>query len=234
MSNKAPIILAVDTPDIELAQKWIETTSDFIAGYKLGLEFFLAFGSEGVRKLQRSSDAFLFLDLKLHDIPNTVSHAISQVKSLTPRFLTVHASGGRAMIAAAVEQAPDIEITAVTVLTSLTPEALSEVGFKKDPLESAVTLALLAQHAGARAIVCSPLETHAIRAAVGPEISIITPGIRRAHQAGADDQNRTMGPKQAVQAGATYLVIGRPITGAWSQGAKAMRDAADEIAQEVS
>ena len=231
----APIAVALDGPDLVTIVGWASAVGPHVSTLKVGLETYLRDGGAAVHAVRQAApDCALFLDLKLHDIPNTVSHAISQVKSLTPRFLTVHASGGRAMIAAAVEQAPDIEITAVTVLTSLTPEALSEVGFKKDPLESAVTLALLAQHAGARAIVCSPLETHAIRAAVGPEISIITPGIRRAHQAGADDQNRTMGPKQAVQAGATYLVIGRPITGAWSQGAKAMRDAADEIAQEVS
>ena len=124
MISRAPIILAIDTSDIELARSWIEASNGYVSGYKLGLEFFSTFGQEGVRKLQDATDAAFFLDLKFHDIPNTVASATKQIADLRPRFLTVHASGGRAMIAAAVAAAPSVEITAVTILTSLGNEDL--------------------------------------------------------------------------------------------------------------
>lgn len=234
MGNKPPIILAVDTPDLDIARQWIESTSDFISAYKLGLEFFTTFGPEGVKRLRDASDADLFLDLKLHDIPNTVARAARQVAHLAPRFLTVHASGGRGMISAAVEEAPEVDITAVTILTSLSALDLREVGFTHSPLDSAVKLALLAQGAGARAIVCSPHEISAIRESVGPDLTIITPGVRPIGEAGGDDQARTMSPHDAILAGATYLVIGRPITRHWVDGVEAMQRGAAEIAEEVS
>lgn len=234
MSNKPPIILAVDTPDLDIARQWIESTSDFICAYKLGLEFFTTFGAEGVRRLRDVSDADLFLDLKLHDIPNTVAGATRQIVQFAPRFLTVHASGGRAMISAAVEHAPHIDITAVTILTSLSALDLQEIGFAHNPLDSAVNLALLAQGAGARAIVCSPHEISAIRESVGPDLTIITPGVRPMGEVRGDDQARTMSPRDAILAGATYLVIGRPITRHWVDGVQAMRDRAAAIAEEVS
>lgn len=234
MASLPPIFLAVDTPDIDIAKSWIEATNGYVSGYKLGLEFFAAFGSAGVRKLKEVTDADLFLDLKLHDIPNTVAGAAKQVAELAPKFLTVHASGGRAMIAAAVEQAPNVEITAVTILTSLSKIDLQEIGFVSEPLESAVKLAILAKSAGARAIVCSPLEIAAIRNAVGPEMTIIAPGVRPIAARVKDDQARTMDPKSAMSAGATYLVIGRPITNLWIEGFTAMRDGAASIASELS
>ena len=237
MSAKPPIILAVDTPDLNIARQWIESTSDFICAYKLGLEFFTTFGAEGVKQLRDVSDADLFLDLKLHDIPNTVAGAARAVAQLAPRFLTVHASGGRAMISAAVEQAPKVEITAVTILTSLSRVDMQEIGFAHSPLDSAVKLALLAQGAGARAIVCSPHEISAIRDSVGPDLTIITPGVRPIGEGGSDDQARTMSPRDAISAGATYLVVGRPITRHWvagKTGVQAMRDRAAAIAEEVS
>jgi len=196
----SPIILAVDTNDLDLAKRWVSETSDFVGHFKLGLEFFLRFGSQGVKEIQSQTDKRIFLDLKLHDIPNTVSGAIKQVSDLKPRFLTIHASGGREMIQAAALAGPDIEITAVT--------------FTGSTLERATELAKLSVSAGARAIVCSPLEITAIRSAIPPEISIITPGIRPMDQSKSDDQKRTMDPKGALQAGANYLVIGRPITAA--------------------
>lgn len=233
MGARAPIFLAIDTADLDVAKAWVQATQDYVMGYKLGLEFFAALGSDGVKSIREITDAELFLDLKLHDIPNTVAGATRQILDLKPRFLTVHASGGRAMIAAAVNQAPEIDIAAVTVLTSLGSQDLSEIGFDSDPLDLAVTLAKLAKAAGARAIVCSPLEISAVRRAVGPDLSIITPGVRPLSDK-VDDQQRTMDPKSAVAAGATYLVIGRPITGAWAQGFDALRDRAASIASQLN
>ena len=233
MISRAPIILAIDTPDLDTAKSWIEASNGYVSGYKLGLEFFATFGQDGVRRLQDATDAALFLDLKFHDIPNTVASATKQIATLNPRFLTVHASGGRAMIAAAVDAAPNVEITAVTILTSLSNEDLKEVGFKEDSVASAVTLAKLAQSAGARAIVCSPQEISAIRSAVGPHMTIITPGVRLASET-PNDQQRTMDPKSAIEAGATHLVIGRPITQYWSQGFQAMRERTAAIANELN
>lgn len=230
----APIILAVDTRDFDIAQRWIEATRESVAVYKLGLEFFLTFGSEGVEKIKRDFGVDIFLDLKLHDIPNTVSMAAKAVSHINPRFLTVHASGGHAMISAAVEAVPHIDITAVTILTSLSEDDLFQIGFANSALESAVALAELAVRSGAKAIVSSPLEIEAIRNAVGPEPTIITPGVRPAGSAKSDDQVRTMTPRQAISSGASFVVIGRPITGAWSQGAQAMSDAAKAIAAEIA
>jgi len=233
MSDKAPIFLAIDTADLDVAKAWIEATQDYIAGFKLGLEFFAALGNEGVRQIKNITDADLFLDLKLHDIPNTVARATRQIVDLKPRFLTVHASGGKAMISAAVNEAPEIEIAAVTVLTSLGSQDLIEIGFEAAPLDAAVNLAKLAKSAGASAIICSPLEICAVRQALGPEITIITPGVRPISDKGGDDQQRTMDPKSAMGAGANYLVIGRPITGAWEEGFEAMRDRAALIASQL-
>lgn len=233
MSAKAPVFLAIDTPDLDVAKAWVAATQDSVLGFKLGLEFFAAFGSEGVKAIKEITDADIFLDLKLHDIPNTVAGATRQILDLAPRFLTVHASGGRSMIKAAAEAAPEIEIAAVTVLTSLGSADLAEIGFDSDALELAVTLAKLAKSAGARAIVCSPLEIAAIRQAVGPDLSIITPGVRPTSGGTSDDQQRTMDPKSAIAAGATYLVIGRPITSAWAEGFDALRDRAALIASQL-
>jgi orotidine-5'-phosphate decarboxylase len=232
MTTLPPVILAIDTPEIAIAQQWLSATDGLITGYKLGLEFFSRHGAAGVSEVRKSSEADLFLDLKLHDIPNTVGSAVEQLTHLNPRFLTVHASGGAGMIQAAVAKAPHVEITAVTILTSLSESDVAQLGFAKPPLESAVTLASVAAQAGAKAIVCSPLEISAIRAAVGPNVHIITPGVRPKSSA-KDDQARTMDPASAIEAGADFLVIGRPITKAWSDGATAMRDAALAIAEEI-
>ncbi len=234
MLFKKRIILAVDTPDFDVARSWVEATQDSIAAYKIGLEFFATFGYEGVARLREISDAELFLDLKLHDIPNTVAGAAQQVRKLSPKFLTVHACGGRAMIRAAVENAPLVDITAVTILTSLNTTDLQEIGFAQPPLDAAVKLAVLAQESGARAIVCSPLEIQGIRRAVGPDISIITPGVRPADEAGGDDQARVMTPELAVAAGADFLVIGRPITRFWVHGAHAIAERARALAASVN
>jgi len=230
---KAPIVLAVDTPDLEIAKRWIAATENSVSVFKLGLEFFLTFGQEGVRAIKSETDAEIFLDLKLHDIPHTVEGAATAVANLAPRFLTVHASGGAAMVAAAVKASPATDITAVTILTSLSEDDLFQVGYANPALESAVALASLSVAAGARAIVCSPLEIAAIRSSVGPTPFIITPGVRPAGEAGGDDQKRTMTPRAAIESGANYVVIGRPITQAWRDGAQAMTDKARAIADEI-
>jgi orotidine-5'-phosphate decarboxylase len=230
---KAPIVLAVDTSDLEIAKRWVEATQESVSVYKLGLEFFLNFGQAGVKAIQDVTDADIFLDLKLHDIPHTVAGAATAIQTLAPRFLTVHSSGGRDMVRAAVDAVPGTSITAVTILTSLSEEDLFEIGYGNNALESAVALATLSVKAGAKAIVCSPLEISSIRAVVAPEIEIITPGVRPATDAPADDQKRVMTPRDAIAAGASLLVIGRPITSAWKDGATAMTARARSIADEI-
>ena len=231
--SKAPIVLALDTPDLSTAIAWVKATQESISVFKLGLEFFLTFGSDGVKAIKDVTDSDIFLDLKLHDIPHTVSGAAKAVSHISPRFLTVHASGGEAMIKAAVEASPGTHITGVTILTSLSEEDVTLVGFKNNALNSAVSLAQLAVTAGAGAIVCSPLEISAIRAAVGSAPIIITPGVRPADSSSTDDQVRTLTPRAAMDSGANLVVIGRPITQRWSVGASAMRDRAAEIAGEL-
>lgn len=230
---KAPIVLAVDTKDLAAAQQWVSATSDSVSVIKLGLEFFLHFGAAGVRAVMAETDAQLFLDLKLHDIPNTVAGAATAISSLYPEFLTVHAAGGAKMIDAAVHALPDVKITAVTILTSLSEEEVSAIGFKEDALGSAVKLANLAVSAGARAVVSSPLEVKAIREKIGAGPIVITPGVRPISEAGGDDQMRTMSARNAIAAGANLVVIGRPITKAWADGARALRDKARAIADEI-
>jgi len=231
--SKAPIVLAVDTPKLETAIAWVKATQDHISVYKLGLEFFLTFGSEGVKAIQAETDSDIFLDLKLHDIPHTVSGAAQAVAHLAPRFLTVHASGGRAMVKAAVDVLPNTKVTGVTILTSLSDADVAEIGFRSAALESAVDLAKVAVNAGAAAIVCSPLEICAVRQQIGTAPIIITPGVRPLGMVGTDDQQRTMTPKDAIAAGANLVVIGRPITQSWTQGAQAMKERAQEIGADL-
>jgi orotidine-5'-phosphate decarboxylase len=133
--HKAPIILAVDTPDLATAIQWVKATQDHVSVYKLGLEFYLTFGSDGVKAIKDVTDSDIFLDLKLHDIPHTVSGAAKAVSHLSPRYLTVHASGGSAMIKAAVEASPKTHVTGVTILTSLSEDDVSQIGFKASALD---------------------------------------------------------------------------------------------------
>ena len=208
---KSQIILALDTKDLDTAKSWIQATNSSIKTYKFGLEFYLKFGAAGLKELANAGDFEIFLDLKLHDIPNTVSAAVSSVADLKPKFLTIHASGGASMINAASAAGPSISITAVTILTSLSDSDILEIGFANSAKDSAVTLAKLAVANGARSIVCSPFEASEIRKVVGEGIEIITPGVR---PVGGDlgDQKRVMTPKEAISAGANFIVIGRPIT----------------------
>lgn len=217
MPNKSPIILAVDTTNLDVAKKWITATRDSISIYKIGLEFFLKFGAAGIIELRKEFKFELFLDLKLHDIPNTVAGAARSLQPLEPYFLTVHAAGGSKMVAAAATALPDSRIAGVTILTSLDESDVKAIGYKDAALESAVNLAKIAVLGGAKAVVCSPLEVSAIRNAIPKEILLITPGVRPIGS-GIGDQSRVMTPKLAVQSGADYLVIGRPITEADDPG----------------
>ena len=231
--SDSPIILALDTSDFDTARAWIDATRKSIDVYKLGLEFFLTFGCEGIESIARESGASIFLDLKLHDIPNTVKKSAAVVDHLHPRFLTVHASGGAAMVSAAVAAVTSTSITAVTVLTSLADADLSVLGYAKPALETAVSMARVATAAGATSIVCSPLEIEAIRAVIPQSVEIITPGVRPADEAGGDDQMRTMTPAQAMKSGANFLVIGRPITSRWSEGKPAMAARAAQLVASI-
>ena len=227
------IILAVDNPDLEIASTWIEGLQGEVDIFKLGLEFFMKNGAAGVRELQKRHKFDLFLDLKLHDIPNTVAGAVKSIADLNPRFLTVHASGGFEMISQAASVSPSIGITGVTILTSLDQGDLEEIGYSSTPLDGAIGLAQLAKRAGAKAIVSSPLEVAAIRKAVGNELTLITPGVRPATGSQSDDQKRVMTPSDAISAGASFLVIGRPITAEFSKSVNAARDAAAIINAEI-
>ena len=233
MSKLAPIVLAVDTPELSVAKEWVKATDGVISVVKLGLEFYLTFGNDGVREIADHCNSDIFLDLKLHDIPHTVSGAARAVAGLRPRFLTVHAAGGVAMVNAAAQSMPDTQITGVTILTSLSEKDVADIGFKSHALDSAVGLAKIAVAGGARAIVCSPLEIQAIRAAVGESINIITPGVRPADSSLSDDQVRTMTPREAIDRGANYVVIGRPITSSYAQGGQAMRERAIELSEQI-
>jgi orotidine-5'-phosphate decarboxylase len=226
--NKSPLILAVDIDDLDLAKRWVANTSEYIGVFKLGLEFFIKFGIPGVQSIQAETDKDIFLDLKLHDIPNTVAKSAAQLRNINPLFLTVHASGGREMINAASRSLPNSKITAVTILTSLDSGDLAEIGYLGTSQERAAQMASFAVTAGAKAIVCSPQEIAAVREVVSSDIQIITPGVRPLSSKGGDDQKRTMDPKSAIAAGANYLVIGRPIT-----QAEDMPRAAQEILNEV-
>jgi orotidine-5'-phosphate decarboxylase len=208
----APIAVALDAPDLATASQWAAAVSPYVSTLKVGLELYLRYGPTAVQDLPRG-EADLFLDLKLHDIPNTVAGAARSVATLQPRFLTVHASGGRDMIRAAADAVPDVAITAVTILTSLNGDALAAVGIAGSPAEAARRLAVLAVESGARALVCSPHEARVIRQDVGPDVTLITPGVRPAG-ASVGDQARVATPEQALADGADLLVVGRPITGA--------------------
>ena len=233
MNKPAPIALAVDTNDLDIAKQWVSATDGIISVVKLGLEFYTTFGNDGIRAIADSCSTDIFLDLKLHDIPHTVSGAARAVSTLRPKFLTVHAAGGSAMVQAAVDAMPATHITGVTILTSLSEKDVTDIGFRSHALDSAVGLAKVAVAGGARAIVCSPLEILAIRENLGDDITIITPGVRPSDSAGGDDQARTMTPREAIDRGANLVVIGRPITQSFADGAQAMRERAIELAEQI-
>jgi orotidine-5'-phosphate decarboxylase len=227
MSLGKRLIVALDTVDAGRARLWADAVSPHAGLLKLGLEFFLANGADGFACI---TGAPIFLDLKLHDIPNTVAGAVRAVLPLKPRMLTIHAAGGATMIRAAHQAAGSAGqdrpmILAVTVLTSLAANDLAAIGVASSPADQVLRLGRLAIEAGADGLVCSPLEVALLRQALGPAVKLVVPGIRPEGSA-AGDQSRTMTPAQAVEAGADWIVVGRPITGARDPGAAAASIAA--------
>ncbi|MGA3401363.1 MAG: orotidine-5'-phosphate decarboxylase [Acetobacteraceae bacterium] len=225
--TESRLIVALDTTNAARAVGWATAVVPHCGLFKLGLAFFLANGAAGVRAI---SGRPIFLDLKLHDIPNTVAGAVRAVLPLTPRMLTVHAAGGAAMVAAARQAAEAAGaarpmILAVTVLTSLDQADLAATGIPDRPAAQVLRLARLAVAAGADGLVCSPLEVAMLRGALGTGPALVVPGIRPAGSA-AGDQARTMTPEEAVAAGADWIVVGRPITAAPDAGQAAAAIAA--------
>lgn len=205
-----PIFVAIDTADLPAALKIANAVRGVAGGVKLGLEFFSAHGPDGVRTIAQLGLP-IFLDLKLHDIPNTVQRAVEALAPLQPAILTVHASGGREMLRAAKRLAPEgTKIVAVTLLTSLDAADLADVGIERSPADHVAHLTCLVRDSGVDGIVCSGAEVAAARNA-WPEGFFVVPGIRPAG-AQIGDQKRVVTPAQALSDGASVLVIGRPIT----------------------
>ncbi|MEQ9639940.1 MAG: orotidine-5'-phosphate decarboxylase [Alphaproteobacteria bacterium] len=214
MQPKNPIFVAVDTPDVGRARALAEAVAGHVGGIKLGMEFCTANGPQGALQVLEGLDLPLFLDLKFHDIPNTVAGAIrAAVATLKPFLVNVHATGGTAMLKAAAEAGNGSNVIAVTVLTSLSADDLGQVGIMGPVERRAVALAELAQAQGCAGVVCAASEIGSIKAACGSNFLTVVPGIRPAG-ADAGDQKRVMTPRAALDLGADYLVIGRPITGA--------------------
>lgn len=224
------IIVALDYPEAESAIALLGRLDPVLCRVKIGKEMFTRLGPDFVRSvIGRGFE--VFLDLKYHDIPNTVAAACRAAADLGVWMVNVHASGGRKMMEAARDA---LELTAhrplligVTILTSLGAEDISEIGFSGEPAENVVRLAALGKASGLDGVVCSPLETEAIRTAVGEEFLLVTPGVRPADSA-SDDQKRIKTPADAIRGGSSYLVIGRPIT-----AAKDPKASLDSILQEV-
>lgn len=205
------LIVALDVPNARAASQLVQQIGEHAGIYKIGLQLFTAEGPDLVRDLVASGHR-IFLDLKLHDIPNTVAGAVKSALSLGASMLTVHASGGSEMLRAATEAAAGkVSVLAVTVLTSLDESDLIETGVDSGLAEQAVRLALLAQSVGCPGVVTSPREVREVRQACGPGLVIVTPGVRPIGSA-KDDQERTATPAQAIAAGASHIVVGRPIT----------------------
>jgi orotidine-5'-phosphate decarboxylase len=205
-----PIYVAIDTPDAARATRLAEQVHGEVGGLKLGLEYFCANGPDGVRDMARFGLP-IFLDLKLHDIPNTVAKAVAALRPLAPSILTVHAAGGRAMMAAAKAAAPfGTQVVGVTVLTRLDDADLADAGVGGGSQAQVARLAALARGAGIDGIVCSGLEVAAGKAA-WPDGCFVVPGVRLA-DGSVGDQKRVVTPRAARDDGATVLVVGRPIT----------------------
>ena len=222
----SPIYVAIDTPDMERARAIAAAVKRHAGGLKLGLEFFCHNGRHGVMELAELGLP-IFLDLKLHDIPNTVAKSIQALAPITPAVLTVHAAGGRAMLEDAKAAAPaGTKVVAVTVLTILDGDDLASIGVKSDNLAQVERLAALAKDAGLDGIVCSGNEVSAVRKNWKDGFFVV-PGIRPAN-AQLGDQKRVMTPRGAIDAGASILVIGRPVTGA-ADPAIALREIAGTL-----
>lgn len=206
----SPVYVALDTPELERAKAIAGRVRHHVGGIKLGLEFFMANGRHGVREMAEIGLP-IFLDLKFHDIPNTVGKAIQALRPLEPRILTVHAAGGRAMLEDAKAAAPaGTKVVAVTMLTSLDASDLASIGLNADPREQVMRLTELAKSAGIDGIVCSGEEVAAAKT-MWHDGFFVVPGVRPA-KGDTGDQKRVVTPRAALDAGASILVIGRPIT----------------------
>ena len=218
----APLIVALDTPSLAEARALADRVRDSADGLKVGLELFVSEGPSAVTAIAR--DRPVFLDLKLHDIPETVERAVARACATGAKLLTVHASGGPAMLERAVSRASKentgLRIVAVTVLTSLDAADLDAVGIGRDPAAQAVMLAQMARKQGVTAFVCSPKEVGLLRGVLGDDVWLVTPGVRPAGDA-QGDQKRTETPEGALAAGASAVVVGRPIRDAQDPAAAA-------------
>lgn len=230
IAAKDRLIVALDFPDAASALRLVDRLEGGCRWFKVGLELYLAAGNPIVEALKKRGLS-VFLDLKLHDIPNTVAGAVRSVAGLGAELLTVHASGGPTMLAAAAEAAAATagapQLLAVTVLTSMDEAQLHAIGVASSPAKEALLLAQIAQQSGISGFVCSPEEAAQMRRAI-PRSTLVTPGIRPAGAA-IGDQKRIATPAAALAAGADYLVVGRPITQAKEPGV-----AANEILQEMA
>ncbi len=226
MTPKERILVPLDTSNVADAAELAARLKGYVGGIKLGKEFFTANGQQGVREVVCDGQR-LFLDLKFHDIPTTVAGAIRSANQLQPFMLNVHASGGRAMMEAAVKANAEASgsscmLLAVTLLTSLSDHDGREIGIEGSIAQQVIRLALLAQECGMNGVVCSPLEITQLREACGEDFVLVVPGVRPTW-AFADDQKRVATPSDAIAMGADYIVIGRPITGADDPVAAATR-----------
>jgi len=223
------IIIALDVPDTDGALRLLDSLGDPPALCKIGLELFTAEGPSVIKAVQERGSR-VFLDLKFHDIPNTVAHAVKSASGLGVAMTTLHASGGPVMLEEATKAAEGSELLllAVTVLTSMDAAQLSSTGISVEPREQVLRLAGLASDAGIGGVVCSPLEVNAIRTSLGNNLRIVTPGVRPTWAA-TGDQKRVMTPAEAVKEGSDWLVIGRPITAAENP-----REAYAKVVEELS
>lgn len=229
------IIFALDVDSLDLASSYVKLLSGSVGMFKIGLELFIKTGSDIIRMVRETSGADVFLDLKLHDIPETVRKSVAVISGLDVRFTTIHASGGAKMMAAAKAASGKVDLLGVTVLTSTDASDLAETGHDSslDPASLVIKRAILAKGAGCSGVVCSALEAASIRKAVGPDFCLVTPGIRPSwEEIKGDDQSRIMTPAKAVAAGSDYLVIGRPISRASDPRGAALR-IADEISESM-
>ena len=208
------LILALDVPTREAAAPILRQLRGQLRWVKIGLQLFTAYGPNYVREVA-GMGFNIFLDLKLHDIPNTVAKAVESLAPLPIQMLTLHTAGGgemmRAALAAQQKHHPKLLLLGVTVLTSMDSAGLHETGVAAPPAEQVARLGQLAADAGLRGLVCSPLEVELLRKKLPADMQLITPGIRPANEAGSDDQKRVMTPADAARAGSTYIVVGRPI-----------------------
>jgi len=225
-----PVLVALDVPEADVALRLAAQLAPIVGGFKIGSELFTAAGPDIVRRI-RATGAAVFLDLKFHDIPNTVAKAVASATRLDVQMLTIHTGGGLEMMRAAGQAARETAaqsgrnpplVLGVTVLTSMDNRNLSEMGVATTVALQVERLAGLAVHAGLRGLVCSPLEITALRKTLPPEIQLVIPGIRTGAEK-SDDQKRTLSPREAIAAGANWLVIGRPIYAAENPRAAAER-----------